>query len=39
VFDDELALPVDDPAYLAAFANHFSIDRNFIYPPLKSYSE
>jgi len=28
VFDDELALPVDDPAYLAAFANHFLIDRN-----------
>ena len=28
VFDDELALPVEDPAYLANFANHFLIDRN-----------
>jgi len=28
LFDDELALPVDDPAYLAAFANHFLIDRD-----------
>ncbi|CAB1058540.1 hypothetical protein D1BOALGB6SA_3296 [Olavius sp. associated proteobacterium Delta 1] len=28
VFDDELALPVEDPAYLATFASHFLIDRN-----------
>jgi len=28
VFDDELALPVADPAYLASFANHFLIDRS-----------
>ncbi len=27
VFDDELALPVEDPAYLATYANHFLIDR------------
>jgi len=28
MFDDELALPVEDPAYLKTFANHFIIDRN-----------
>ncbi len=28
VFDDELALPVEDAAYLETFANHFLIDRN-----------
>ena len=26
-FNDELALPVEDPAYLKTFANHFLIDR------------
>ena len=27
MFEDELALPAEDPAYLATFANHFLIDR------------